>query len=565
MKKKGFTLIELLAVIVILAIIAIIAVPAITKVVDKAKKGAVKSSVLGYIDAVEKQTMINQIDSSKTKIEDGTYQLSSKQYKINSSVGLLNLIDTVKAEEISSTIYLNNIVNVKGKKPTSGYLVIEKGKVINGKMIMDGYDATYDISLPDKVVINKKVDSNTIDVLIDSVQISKNNIEVIFSVDGSSMKSATCKYGTNMNYGHTGTIDGNKCIIPYETDSVATYYYQIEVTTTNNKNGSAEGSEKVYNSNLSDDNPLKQEYLTQVANNKCKYIELVHYEKEYTGKEETYSTECAGNYKLEVWGAQGGGYNATGGYGAYSVGTVDLSKSTTLYINVGGQGKYVSSSGAGYNGGGNAGISNSGSGGGATHIALVSGLLKDLNDYKGEYDSTKKIYISNKILIVAGGGGGTGCDGNGVRCVNGAAAGGYIGYTDTTLYGGCAGARAACYGTGGSQYSYGVKGSYAGYSGYDGAFGQGGNGRTVASAEGCGGGGGGGFFGGGGAAWGAAGGGSGYIANSSLFNKHMTCYNCSTSDDAEIKTQTTTNVSDTPIADYAKTGAGYVRITYLGK
>ena len=53
-KKKGFTLIELLAVIVVLAIIALIATPIILGIIDKAKIGAAKSSVLGYADAVEK-------------------------------------------------------------------------------------------------------------------------------------------------------------------------------------------------------------------------------------------------------------------------------------------------------------------------------------------------------------------------------------------------------------------------------------------------------------------------------------------------------------------------------
>lgn len=53
MSKKGFTLIELLAIIVILAIIAVITVPIILNIIDNAKKGAARSSVLGYADAVK--------------------------------------------------------------------------------------------------------------------------------------------------------------------------------------------------------------------------------------------------------------------------------------------------------------------------------------------------------------------------------------------------------------------------------------------------------------------------------------------------------------------------------
>ena len=51
--NKGFTLIELLAIIVILAIIAVITVPIILGIIDNAKKGAARNSVIGYGKAVE--------------------------------------------------------------------------------------------------------------------------------------------------------------------------------------------------------------------------------------------------------------------------------------------------------------------------------------------------------------------------------------------------------------------------------------------------------------------------------------------------------------------------------
>lgn len=51
--EKGFTLIELLAIIVILAIIAVITVPIILNIIDEARKGAEKNSVIGYGKAVE--------------------------------------------------------------------------------------------------------------------------------------------------------------------------------------------------------------------------------------------------------------------------------------------------------------------------------------------------------------------------------------------------------------------------------------------------------------------------------------------------------------------------------
>lgn len=51
MKKKGFTLVELLAVIVVLAIVAVIAIPTVASVLNTARKGVFKSSVLGLIEA----------------------------------------------------------------------------------------------------------------------------------------------------------------------------------------------------------------------------------------------------------------------------------------------------------------------------------------------------------------------------------------------------------------------------------------------------------------------------------------------------------------------------------
>ena len=112
MKKKGFTLIELLAVIVILAIIALIATPTILGVIEKAKKGAAESSALGYIDAVEKQIMINEVDTSSSPIKDGTYSV----------------------EELNSLG-----VSVKGSTPTNGNLLIKNGEVKNYILGIDGY------------------------------------------------------------------------------------------------------------------------------------------------------------------------------------------------------------------------------------------------------------------------------------------------------------------------------------------------------------------------------------------------------------------------------------------
>ena len=259
----------------------------------------------------------------------------------------------------------------------------------------------------------------------------------------------------------------------------------------------------------------------------------------YTGTYQTFTAEYAGYYQVEAWGAQGGNDGELGGLGGYATGVVRLSAGETLYIYVGGAGNgCVAGTGGGYNGGGNAGNSGcSGGGGGATHIAFVPGLLNTLESYKGFYNNAKKTYVSDDILIVAGGGSGAGHSAS----LSGSG-GGYTGATSS--------------GTGGTQQTYGTGTNNA-------SFGQDGH------RSGDGGGGGGGFYGGG-AAYGDThgGGGSGYIGSSRLQSlttrtKHMTCYNCPTSEDSEIYTETTTRYSSSPTPDYAKSGNGYAKLTLL--
>ena len=268
---------------------------------------------------------------------------------------------------------------------------------------------------------------------------------------------------------------------------------------------------------------------------------------DYTGYSQVYSPGCSGYFKLETWGAQGGTYNSTyyGGYGSYSTGIFYLVKDKKYFINVGGS---TTTTSGGYNGGGGAINSDSrGSafgGGGATSIATVDSLLKNLSSNQ------------DSILIVAGGGGGA-ANFSGEYTYAGSA-GGYLGVSASGMYPRC--------GTGGSQSAAGMAN---GTSVSAGGFGYGGTGTGSYSSAG----GGGGYYGGGGgntypgAGSAAGGGGSGYIGDlesSSVFTKHMTCYNCATSTDASTMTNTTTNVSSTATSDYAKSGNGYARITYLG-
>ncbi len=202
----------------------------------------------------------------------------------------------------------------------------------------------------------------------------------------------------------------------------------------------------------------------------------------YTGGVQSWTvpTGCGGNYKLEVWGAQGGANESrAGGAGGYATGTVSLTGGTTVYVVVGGQG--VSKGAGGYNGGGAGGSDEGAGGGGATHIGKTNALLRNT--------------ASGNLYIVAGGGGGG--SKNGPGGAGGGSTGG-TGYNkDGTTSGG---------GTGGSQTAAGC---YPGV-GYCGGYGYGGAPESAWE----GGGGGGGYYGGGGGGnWNGGcggGGGSGY-------------------------------------------------------
>lgn len=275
---------------------------------------------------------------------------------------------------------------------------------------------------------------------------------------------------------------------------------------------------------------------------------------DYTGSEQTYTVKLDGKYKLEVWGAQGGSYNSEyyGGYGGYSVGTIELKKNQMIYVYVGGQGTILNDNSdyipGGFNGGGRGANKDanviSTSGGGATHVATRSGLLSSLEGYK------------DNILIVSAGGGGTSYQ-SGTYSGVGGSGGGYIGSDGTNTM--------TDYkpGAGGTQSSGGNSGGGVANNqerGTSGSFGQGGNGNYYS------GGGGAGLYGGGASNQSGAGGGSSYIGNSLLSDKSMYYYcssSCNTSTAASTKTVSTTCVDETAKKNCAKLGNGYVKITYV--
>ena len=266
----------------------------------------------------------------------------------------------------------------------------------------------------------------------------------------------------------------------------------------------------------------------------------------YTKKEEVFTAPVAGTYKIEAWGAQGGSASNTyhGGYGGYATATIELAEGEQLYINVGGEGDVTLQTGVvalgGYNGGGIAMNEQDasasikvGSGGGASSVALESGLLSSFAS-----DPTP-------VLVVAGGGGGGKYYSSGNHGTGGSG-GGFKG-TDTKDI-------AGQYGKGASQTEGGCNSDNWNCS----SFGKANMPGSYIPVTG----GGGGYYGGGGGYYGG-GGGSGYVGHARLSNQQMYCYKCEESAEASTKTNTTNCVDASAKANCSKKGSGAVKISHV--
>lgn len=184
---------------------------------------------------------------------------------------------------------------------------------------------------------------------------------------------------------------------------------------------------------------------TDYAEDMCASLEGTEWAFDYTGTEQEFIAPCDGDYKVELWGAQGGGKGIfVGGFGAYTKGNIVLDESKKLYFIVGGKGVLPTNSSnitGGFNGGGgtygsptgNVYYNIAGTGGGATDVRYKKTSIIYDNTYKTYTSSNVDLY--SRIMIAAGGGGGTYGDIDGWESTgNGAAAGGLIGYNGTGTY-----------------------------------------------------------------------------------------------------------------------------------
>ena len=449
-EKKAFTLIELLAVIIILSIISLIVGVVIGNVINNARKETYKESVRGMIRAGENYAAKYALET-RSEIPyplefrcDGT-ECSFEEHKLefNGEVpksGAIILLDhkTVKASYISNGKYCvvgtkNNLQVAKSCTDIDDTIPriagVQEGNILHLTLIDNesGIDA-YCVN-----TVNNSTSCNWVSTTNSSVdhELSLSGTYYAFARDKKNNISESIEFVTGDIEKPivTATIDGkvisislsdnasvaNWCIV--NTNSYAECNWQIPESNTFSHVLSEAGTYYIFAKDTAGNISDSVEVVAPV-DVFCSF-EIGHVWNDFAaGASSSWTVPCNGTYKLEVWGAQGGGTNTTpltsvyaqGGKGGYSSGNKEFTKDTIIYVTIGKQGPLSPSWGTptsygGYNGGGNgyggydaSQIWGGFGGGGATHIAKVSGTLASIG-----YES----FVTNgNGLIVAGGGAG---------------------------------------------------------------------------------------------------------------------------------------------------------------
>ena len=153
---------------------------------------------------------------------------------------------------------------------------------------------------------------------------------------------------------------------------------------------------------------VKEEYVCELTFNATERDDLgqpmpTEWKYDYTGNNQKFTVPKTGDYKIELWGAQGCddsetgyGYNYVCGKGAYTSGIINLKKGTNIYVYVGSAGTPTSS----YNGGGIGFNTSVRYGGGATDIRYFESVPSEENLYE-----KSDIGLRSRIMVAGAGGG----------------------------------------------------------------------------------------------------------------------------------------------------------------
>ena len=115
--KRKISLVEFLVFIAIFLIILIVAIITVLNVVEKANKDLVSTYADNYVDAIERQMIINYLNEDiKDDIKPSIYEIKDLDKKF---------------------------VTVKGDKPISGWVVVTKNGVDSYSFVINNYVVSY--------------------------------------------------------------------------------------------------------------------------------------------------------------------------------------------------------------------------------------------------------------------------------------------------------------------------------------------------------------------------------------------------------------------------------------
>jgi prepilin-type N-terminal cleavage/methylation domain-containing protein len=330
MTKKGFTLVELLAVIVILGIILAIAIPAITGIVNKATRDSFASDIRMFFKAI-----------NYAKLQDDTFQpINIKKDEHDDNILAKLNIASDNYERVQVIEHHDRlIVVIYGQNKWEG--LVAYGDYHNVKVVAsEGF---------------------VLDLYPPEITILGDNPTIIAYGIGYIDAGATAWDDIDGDVTNRITIINN---VDYEQPGIYTVTY------------------------IASDNVGNQAETVRTVR---VIIDRIF---SYTGNVQQWVSPLSGRYRIEVWGAEGGGHDGfPGGLGGYAWGEINLNIGDILYFYVG-QGGAGSLSGTRYNGGGSSG-ENAGSGGGSTDVRTISGAWNN---------STS---LNSRIIVGGGGGGGS--------------------------------------------------------------------------------------------------------------------------------------------------------------
>ena len=213
-------------------------------------------------------------------------------------------------------------------------------------------------------------------------------------------------YGSS-NDTPTGTILANgkktvKVVIKNKSNSPATIVFGVEGGFINNSLVLSTGN-----------------HITDIIDNICNYDTGYVWNFPFDpdgdgqGQSQSFTVPCDGNYRIELWGSEGGTYSNYLSGGAYTSGEISLNENNSLFVYVGRHGLDNSSTSYVFN----YGYHNySCNGGGSTDIRVTN----------GSWDNSTS--INSRIMVAAGGGSSGGLNSYDGGNPYGGAAGGLTGY-----------------------------------------------------------------------------------------------------------------------------------------